>query len=129
MQILRCRLHRLTWLALVAMLGLGLLPTVSHALAWAGANGGNGSGAEVCTAGRPSRVAADGVTGGLPATGVLQHCPYCVPGSVAAGLPPSPLPDLAALRSSGQVPQGVCLAPLESTRWTAALPRAPPLRG
>lgn len=125
MHFLRRRLRPLTWVALVAMLGLGLLPAVSHALASAGGRGG----AEVCTAGGLTRVAAAGAPTGSdsqPATTALVHCPFCAPGAPAAG--PLPAPRQAWLA------QGAALAALPDARvpptlpasWAAAQPRAPP---
>lgn len=126
MHFLRRRLRPFTWLALVAMLSLGLLPAVSHALARAG---GSGDWAEVCSAGGLTRVAADGAPagpGGLPAAVGIDHCPFCLPGAPAAGMPPAPLqagPVRAALAAR---PPAVRQPPVLAAAWAAAQPRGPP---
>jgi hypothetical protein len=126
MQLLRLGLRPLTWIALVAMLGMSLMPAVSHALAWAG---GSGDWAEVCSADGLKRVAADGAPagpGGLPAAAGTGHCPFCLPGTPAAGMPPAPLQSglapaaLVAGSPAGRQP------PVPAAAWAAAQPRGPP---
>ena len=106
MQTWRRRLRPLTWLALAAILGLGLLPAVSHALAWAG---GSGTWATVCSARGPAAVAAgDGYGGqnGMPAAGTFEHCLYCVHAASAVGPPPAPQAMLPAPRADAAAPGG-----------------------
>ncbi|MDP1964592.1 MAG: DUF2946 domain-containing protein, partial [Reyranella sp.] len=110
MQTLRRRLRPLTWLALVAMLGLGLLPAVSHALAWAG---GTSSWAEVCTVRGLSRVVVGELPAGkgnMPATGTFEDCPYCAHAAGSIGPPPAPLAAYPAPRAGALAPRGDRLA-------------------
>ncbi len=126
MQLLRRRLRPLIWIALVAMLGLGLLPAVSHALAWAG---GSDDWAEVCTASGLTRVAAPGwpvEPDGLPATAGMEHCPYCALGAAAAGLPPPLLQPWLAPAAGLAALAAVFPGPALAAAWSAAQPRAPP---
>ena len=126
MSSLRRRLRHITWIALVAMLGLGLLPAVSHALARAG---GSGDRAEVCTARGLTRLAADGSPvepGGPFGLHATAHCPFCASDTPAAGPPIGPgrawLEPVGALAA---VP-AVRLRPAWPVSWPAAQPRAPP---
>jgi hypothetical protein len=126
MQTWRRRLRPLTWLALAAMLGLGLLPAVSHALAWAG---GSGSWATVCSARGLAAVAAgDGHGGqnGMPAAGAFEHCPYCAHAAGTFGLPPAPQAMLPAPRAGAAAPGGKRRVPVASAPWASAQPRGPP---
>ena len=126
MHFLRRRLRLFTWIALVAMLGLGVLPAVSHALARAG---GSGDWAEVCSADGLKRVAVEGAPvepGGLPAAAGIDHCPFCAPGTPAAGLPPAPLQAWLAPAAVVAAPPAVRLPPVLAAPWAAAQPRAPP---
>lgn len=126
MQTLRRRLRPLTWLALVAMLGLGLLPAVSHALAWAG---GSVHWAEVCTASSLSRVAVGELPAGpgeKPAAGTFEHCPYCAHAAGPFALPPAPVGSWSLSWAGTMPPRGDRLAPLAWAPWTTAQPRAPP---
>lgn len=126
MSLLRRRLRHLTWIALAAMLGLGLLPAASHALARAG---GSGDWAEVCTSRGLTRVAADGSPvepGGLFALHAMAHCPFCASGTPAAGPPTVPWRVwLESAFTLAAVPV-VRLPPAWSVSWPAAQPRAPP---
>jgi hypothetical protein len=111
------------WLALVAMLALSVLPTVSHALA-----GESNAFAEVCTPQGPKVVAlADGEQQPSTASLHLEHCPYCVAGIGAAGLPPAPqalpLPPAEAVLQ----PPLFLHAPRTLFAWAAAQPRGPPI--
>ena len=76
----RPRQRPLTWVALVAMLAMALLPMVSHALAFA--RGDVGRWAEVCTPQgmRLALVDADRAASDAPpvqAASHLEHCPSC----------------------------------------------------
>jgi len=126
MQTLRRRFRPLTWLALVAMLGLGLLPAVSHALAWAG---GTSNWAEVCTARGQTRMVAlesPAGKGDMPVAGTFEHCPYCAHAAGPVGLPPSPLATHPAPQVGAAARRGDRLAPATWAPWTHAQPRAPP---
>ncbi|MDZ7592921.1 MAG: DUF2946 domain-containing protein [Rubrivivax sp.] len=126
MSLLRHRLRHFTWIALVAMLGLGLLPAVSHALAWAG---GRGDWTEVCTARGLTQVAADGSPvepDGLFALHAMVHCPFCASGTPAAGPPVGAWAVwLEPVGAPGGAP-AMRLPPDCAMSWPAAQPRAPP---
>ena len=127
MHMLRHRLRRLTWIPLFAIVGLALLPTLSHALAWLHSDGGW---VEVCSAQGPRRVlagvaAADG-SAPVPAASHLQHCPMCA-------LSGAPL-HTATLAPAWQAPASPRIAaapvPLAATRPATrhtACPRGPPI--
>lgn len=128
------RLHRhlrpLTWLALVAVLALALMPTLSHALAFA--RGDAIAWAEVCTPQGVKVVAVDGSDADAPVAPLnigqhLEHCPFCKLGSHDA------LPLWPALPAVAEpLPPGPFLPPLwlQAPRtlhaWASAQPRAPP---
>lgn len=101
-------------LALVAMLGLALAPTVSHALA-----------AQLATAQPWSELCS--IDGEADAGARLAHCPLCTQPGHTAALPATPL-SLGALPVAGQqapaaVPPGVVAAFVP----VAPPSRAPPL--
>jgi hypothetical protein len=123
------QLRRACWLALIAVLALALLPTVSRALA---AADGQVSWAEVCTPQgmRAVALAADsGVDEPSPAgAGVaLEHCPYCATSAVALGMPPAPV-TVSRLPALGtELPALFLQAPATLHAWRSAQPRAPPV--
>lgn len=99
-------------LALVAMLGLALAPTVSHALA-----------AQLASAQPWSELCS--VDGDRDPGARLAHCPLCVQPGHSPALPTAPLspgPTLAAAESPAAAPAGVQVA------FTRVVPpsRAPP---
>ena len=116
------------WLALVAMLALALLPTVSHALAFAR---GGAAWAEVCTPQGMRLVAVDAAQAadnGAPAqaAGHLEHCPLCALGADAPPLPPAP-PAALRLPVAGAEPPPLFLQAARTLHaWRSAQPRAPP---
>ena len=128
MNAVRRRLNPLTWLALVMMLALVLLPTLSHALAFAQ---GQTSWAEVCTP-QGMRVVAVGATdsnsgGPTQAVGHLEHCPYCSLGALALGFPPASA-SLAVLVMLQNKPPALFLqGPRTLFAWHSAQPRGPPV--
>jgi len=138
---LRRRLSLLTWFALAGVLALALLPTVSHALAFASGASGNSAWAEVCTTQGLKRVAvgtglpieggdAPAAPGPAPAAEHAAACPFCKLGADSPSLPTGPLAAPAAhlLRDLWQSPS--CeQAPPDRRVWAAAQPRAPPPAG
>ncbi len=137
MYALRRHLRPLTWIALVAILGLALLPTLSHAMAHAAAQGPGGW-AEVCTQEGPRRIAVDAAgklmdtaieTEGIGAsagTSHLQHCPLCAL-SLDAPLLPAAAPAGLPLALAGRaVPAAFLHAPRTLHAWLSAQPRGPP---
>jgi hypothetical protein len=122
---LRQRLRRLTWIALTAMLALALVPTLSHALAFAR---GQSDLAEVCTSQGP-RLAAIGDESPAPAGATLvhvEHCPLCSLQAASLGLPPAAAEGIALLNLSHALPALFLAAPRPLFAWSAAQPRAPP---
>jgi hypothetical protein len=124
---LRRRQQFLSWIALVAVLALALLPTVSHALAFV--QGERAPWAEVCSAQRSTRVAA-GPEGGAPLAGhaAIEHCVWC--GLSGTDLVPPP-EAACTMRADGsaELPVSVSATEVATCRvWAPALPRAPPAR-
>jgi len=122
------RRHPLIWLALVAMLAVALLPTVSHALAHARA--GAPAWAEVCTPQGLSRVAWASAAGRdtvpLQAAGHWEHCPLCTLAADHPSLPPAPAQ--AGVRRLFDAPPlpHTAQAPRAHLSGFSAQPRGPP---
>jgi hypothetical protein len=127
----RRHLPSFAWLAIVAMLALAMLPTVSRAMA---AQGDGSSWAEICTAQGMKRVALDSQPGepaqpAVPesASGHLDHCPFCGLSAQAVHVPPAPPPVLDVSAAAGHLPPLFLQAPRTLFAWCRAQPRAPPL--
>jgi hypothetical protein len=123
----RKQLRSFVWLALMAMLAMALLPTVSHALASSQALSSGWT--EVCTPQGTQWVAQDGTPlGDAAPSASADHqldCPYCRPSSVIAGLPPVPAVWLPPV--SGQAEPALFFhAPRTLFAWASAQPRGPP---
>ena len=113
---IRQRLRLFTWIALFAMLGLAIAPSVSHALS---AQQASNSWTEICStpnSGEQPRGAAM----------QLEHCAMCGVVAQAIGMPPAPV----AVRP---VPEGaayVAVLFLEASHplfaWRPPQARAPP---
>lgn len=124
-----CR--RLNWIALFAILGLSLAPTVSHALAQAD---GQNPWSEICTPqGMQMLASADAVTGEpapMPRLGDalthVEHCPFCGLGGAQDVPPISALAALALPDLAHATPLLFLLAPRPLFAWCSAQPRAPP---
>ncbi len=121
----RRHLPLLTWIALLAICALALLPTVSHALA---DTDGASRYTEVCTPQGAKLVALDGdAQGGAPVVGAdhLQHCPLC---SLSCSAPPLPAAAVALVLplTSTAVPTLFLQAPRTLHAWRSAQPRGPP---
>lgn len=124
---LRRQLRAFTWIALLAVFGLALVPTLSHAFAFA--QGGKSAKAEICTS-QGMQVAAFGEAASgdeAPLSGAshLEHCPYCVQGAGALGMPPAVSVALA-LPVVGVEAPAFLHAPRTLFAWAAAQARAPP---
>jgi hypothetical protein len=121
----RHQLRSFTWLAVVAMLALALMPGLSHAL-----NSARGQSpfADICSA-QGLRGVASGERPDGPsspeAIGHLEHCPFCHLGSPSLGMPPAPLV-MAGPQGAPQLPRLFLAAPRPLFAWLAAQPRAPP---
>jgi hypothetical protein len=126
--LLRRHLRPLSAIALLAMLALALLPTLSHA--WASARGGS-VWAEVCTPQGVRLVALDGDgpsnDGGVPmsASAHLEHCPFCGSTPHAAPPPAQAAPAVPAAVAL-HVPPHFLHAPRTLHAWRSAQPRGPP---
>jgi hypothetical protein len=128
---LRHRLHRLSWIALLAIFGLALAPTISHALA---AASGNSAYTEICTPQGTRLVALD--DGGAakaqpagplpPSLGHLDHCPFCGLAGHAPALPPALLVWQLDDGLAHAVPRLFLQAPRALYAWAPAQARAPP---
>ena len=128
---LRHQLRRLSWVAFVALFGLALAPTISHALAH---SQGQSAFTEICTPQGMKRLLLDDrgapVSDAEPATAIshLDHCPLCGLGAQAPALPPAqPLPLLDDHGLSQALPSLFLQAPRPLFAWASAQPRAPPL--
>ena len=120
------RRRNIAWLALVAMLALALLPTVSHALAFA--QGGKSAWAEICTPQGMKVVAVESAPGdeGTSVAAHLEHCPYCAQAATTLGMPPAPAAVAALALAAIEPPASFLNAPRTLFAWAAAQPRAPP---
>lgn len=123
----RRHLRFATWLALLAIAALALLPTLTHALARSAGVGGNGF-AEVCTPQGMKLVAlADGETAPSSAALHLEHCAYCTSACAVVDLPPASLTlALPAVAGLTLLPPLFLHAPRTPHAWASANPRAPP---
>ncbi len=111
------------------MLALALLPTLSHALAFA--HRGQSDWAEVCSPQGMKLVAlADAPGVGIPAAQAAaahEHCPCCSLGAHFLGIPLAPRLALGLPPAAALVPPLSVQAPRTLFAWRSALPRAPPL--
>ena len=133
MNVRAASLRRACWLAIVAMLALALLPTVSHALA---AARGQSPWAEICTpqgtrvvsiADADSGVIAGRDDGRSGSAGIhLEHCPFCASSAATLGMPPAHT-GAAVLAAGGIEPPPRFLQAAHTLHaWRSAQPRAPP---
>lgn len=112
------------WIALVAMLALAVVPTVSRA--WAFANG-HALWAPVCTPQGVKLVAAADADDAPAAAGqLLEHCAFCaLAGDGAVPLPAAQAePPLLARRA--EMPARFLQAACTPHAWRSAQPRGPP---
>jgi len=113
-----------TWLAILAMLGLAIAPTISHALA---ASGPGNPWAEICSAASGQAVAAADAPGRQSDAGAhLGHCPLSGHLGNAPTLPSWPSTGCAAAGQAEAAPALFAAAPRPLSAWAAAQPRAPP---
>jgi hypothetical protein len=113
------------WIAIVAMLALALVPTLSRALAFAGNGGGW---AEVCTPQGMKQVPLDPDPAGnsAPTAPSPDACGLCL--LAAAGAAPPPAPPAVPLPSrDAAAPATATPAAHPRPSWARAQPRAPPL--
>lgn len=113
-----------SWVALVAVLTLVLLPTLSLALAQ-GLGDGRSWG-EICTPQGVQRVVGERTDRVPPPHAALEHCPLCsLAADAGAVLPPTEftVPALAGRPAPRCLPGAV---PRTPARWARARPRGPP---
>jgi hypothetical protein len=113
---IRQRLRLFTWIALFAMLGLAIAPSVSHALS---AQQASNPWTEICSApssGEPPRSAAMH----------LEHCAMCCVAASAMGMPPAPVTVLPAAEGAALVAALFLEAPHPLHAWRPPQARAPP---
>lgn len=115
-----------SWLALLAVLGGAMAPTVSHAL------NSEGGWLEVCTAQGIKIIQVESAPGEQGPSDPrhqihLEHCPFCVPHAGSLGLRPAAeqVFRLPQDRSSF-FPPLFFSAPQSLFVWVSANPRAPP---
>ena len=126
MQTLRRKLQTGVWLALVALLALALMPTLSQALAHS--RGDTSRWAEVCTPQGMKQVLVQGdAETGAPvqAANLSDHCAYCTLASAVAP-PPAPLNVTDHGDAGTYVPPLLLHAPYTLYAWRSAQPRGPP---
>ncbi|OYT98595.1 MAG: hypothetical protein CFE40_11725 [Burkholderiales bacterium PBB1] len=128
--------HRLCWLlriALIAMLGLALVPTLSRLMT---PSVGSGPWSEICsTAGArwlaqtaaPSDAPESAPTPlGQTRSAHMDHCPLCSLGATVLGLPPAPTTKLPLAAGADHLPALYSQAPRPLYAWAAVQARAPP---
>ena len=123
MQAIRRLFRHATWLAIFAMLGLALAPTVSHALT---ASGPGNPWAEICSVAGGKVVVADAAGASSAEAGThLGHCPLC--GQIGSA-PVLPSAEFVPVRIDGAEHRPALFfhAPRPLFAWAAAQPRAPP---
>jgi hypothetical protein len=120
-QHIRHRLRLFTWLALVAMLGLALAPSVSHALS---AQHTSNPWTEICSSSSSNSGEPAGSGG---AAMHLGHCALCSVAASAIGMPPAPI--VVPLPSAGgrHLPTLFLAAAHSLFAWSPPQARAPPL--
>jgi Protein of unknown function (DUF2946) len=123
---LRLHLRQLCWVALLAVFGLAVAPTISHAMAGAQAKAGW---TEVCTPQGSQWVSlADSGGPAQPDTAGshLEHCPLCGLAGAAVGLPPAAPAVQPPAGLQHAVPRLFLQSPRPLFAWAAAQPRGPP---
>ena len=122
------RARRFTaWLALVAMLGFALLPTVSRAMAF----GLGGNWTEVCTPQGMRWVSVDADRSGdsMPAPAAPDACALCSLASEGAAPLPPAMPALVLPLHRADPPALFLQAAVTLHAWRSAQPRGPPALG
>ena len=123
MQAIRRLFRQATWLAIFAMLGLALAPTVSHALA---ASGPGNPWAEICSVAGGTLVVADAAGTQAEAGAHLGHCPLCGHLGDAPALPVAESAGALVVDGADFLPALFAQSPSPLFAWAAAQPRAPP---
>lgn len=119
----------LAWIAIVAILGAALLPSVTHSAD----GGGDPMLHDLCLGGatQAERAALDIAAGqdgreGRYAPHILDHCPFCCGHPLIAVLP-APTPSIPLVIDGGPLlPRLLLVAPQRPFAWSPSLPRSPP---
>jgi Protein of unknown function (DUF2946) len=114
---IRRRLRLFTWIALFAMLGLAIAPSVSHALS---AQQASNPWTEICSA------PGSGEQQPRSAAMHLEHCAMCCVAASAMGLPPAPVAVLPSPGGAGLVAALFLEASHPLHAWRPPQARAPP---
>jgi len=104
-----------SWIALVAIVAVTFMPTITHLVA------SSTDLADVCSA-DVSRNSGSGDTGHH----VLDHCPYCALHADLAMLPNPPIDGGQRQVAFSEFPAAFLRAPRANLVWSASQPRAPP---
>lgn len=123
------RRHRslTAWIALVAMLGFALMPTLARALSFA--QGGSGW-SEICTPQGMQWVSPDGERQDRApdgATSHLDHCHFCQLATDGAAPLPAAAPAVVLPLAAAEPPRLFLQAARTLHAWRSAQPRAPPV--
>ena len=116
------------WIACCAILLAALAPAISHAFA---SLDGHQAWVEICTA-QGNKLIQVGPEHNPESSAPQQHpdhfehCPFCTPNNVAAGLPPSADLVIATIEHHRIFPDLFYQAPQGLFVWTPASSRAPP---
>jgi Protein of unknown function (DUF2946) len=113
---IRQRLRLFTWVALFAMLGLAIAPSVSHALS---AQQASNPWTEICSTSNPGEQPRS-------AAMLLEHCAMCVVVAQAIGMPPAPVTALPAPEGAAYVAALFLEASRPLFAWRPPQARAPP---
>jgi hypothetical protein len=128
-QTIRHHLQRWAFIAIFAVVGMALAPTLSQAVM--AASGVQWT--EICSATGSRWVqldsSAEPTTGGPAAMVDMSKCPACCHLGHSAGLPPAPLALPALIGGAHAVPVLFLHAPRPLFAWAAAQPRGPPTLG
>ncbi len=130
MNFFRHRLQLVLRIALIAMLGLALVPTLSRAM---NPSTGTGPWLEICSTAGARFVAAASAATGAPdvptqsAAAHMEHCPLCAQFSALLGLPPADPATLALPDGADHLPALYLQSPRPLFAWAPVQARAPPL--
>lgn len=116
-----CRLT--VWVAILAMLALALLPTISRAMAY------GGGWTEICTPQGMQWVSADGERAAAPPDGTspqVDHCHFCQLAASGTAPLPASAPALVLPLTGAEPPRLFVQAARTLRAWCSAQPRAPP---
>ncbi len=103
-----------SWIALVAILAVTFMPTIT--MAFSGADLGQ----DICSADTSRQLPGDGHH-------TLDHCPYCALHADVALPPLPPSTAVAVAVRFSELPAAFLEAPRATGVWSTSQPRAPPV--